>query len=541
MGSKMLSGTPILTGDSTIPGVKIHAEVKALITDIEKACRELGLTYAPIVIEFVRYDEISELASYGGFPVRYPHWRWGQEYEELSRGYEFGRHRISEMVVNTDPSQIYVLDSNTLVDNIDVIAHAIGHNDFFTNNVFFEKTNRKMLDKLANHGSRIRKYMARWGKEKVTEFIDHVLRLDPLIDPSKAWEPKVINDVIPRDERRHHEPNRLTPQHNYMEDWVNPKDYREKEKDKAEKKEAADYLDLFKRPSRDIFGYLKDHAPMKPWQQDIMSMLYEEALYFAPQRQTKMLNEGWASYVDFCILCRMGLVSAGQPSHDGGIWEYAKHKMLVLGGQWSQNPYKLGYELLLDIEDRWNKGKFGPEYEECKDIKVKEKWDKKLGLGKDKVFEVRRAYNDYTALSEFFTPEFCQEKQFYEYRKFPNGEWKIVSRDFKTIKKNLLRRRLNGGLPDVRLADPNHLNRGWMFLQHYFNELVIYEPYARETLASIWKLWNNIVVLATEDSDNHEFVYVCDGPDHEKNVHKMLRKDYEKEFVKCPEIEPDSE
>ena len=82
------------------------------------------------------YDEISELASYGGFPVRFPHWKWGMEYEELSRGYEYSRHRISEMVINTSPCYIYCLDSNTLVDNVDVIAHAIGHNDFFKNNVF---------------------------------------------------------------------------------------------------------------------------------------------------------------------------------------------------------------------------------------------------------------------------------------------------------------------------------------------------------------------------------------------------------------------
>jgi stage V sporulation protein R len=537
----MLRGTPILVGDSTIPGVKIHDEVKALIPTIQRTCEEYGLSFAPIIVEFMRYDEISELASYGGFPVRFPHWKWGMEYEELSRGYEFGRHRISEMVINTDPCYIYCLDSNTLVDNVDVIAHAIGHNDFFTNNVFFAQTNRKMMDKLANHGSRIRKYMARWGREKVTEFLDHVMRIETLIDPSRAWETRQIKDVVQRDVRTFHEAERLKPKHNYMEDWVNPKDFREEQREVAERKEAADYLDLFKRPSRDIFGFLKDHAPLKPWQQDVVSMLYEESMYFAPQRQTKMLNEGWASYIDMCILCRCGLVSAGQPSHDAGIWEYAKHKMLVLGGQWSQNPYKLGYELLLDIEDRWNKGKFGQEWEDCQDIKEKEKWDRKLGLGKEKVFEVRKYYNDFTALAEFFTPEFCHEKKFYEYRKFPNGEWKIVSRDYNKIKKNLLHRRLNGGLPDIRLADPNHLNRGWFFMQHMSDGRALYEPYARETITSIHKLWNNIVVLASKNLDGVEFVYLCDGPDQEKDVHVMSREDYEKEFVKWPEKDEEDE
>lgn len=536
--SKMLSGTPILTGDNTIPGVKIHPEVKVLIPKIEQACRDFGLDYYPIIVEFMRYDEISEIASYNGFPVRYPHWRWGMEYEELSRGYEFGRHRISEMVVNTNPCYIYCLDSNTLVDNIDVISHAIGHNDFFKNNVYFERTNLRMMDKFANHGTRIRKYMARWGRERVTEFIDHVLRLDTLIDPTNAWDRKTIKDYVPRDERRYYEPGRLKSEHEYMDEWVNPKKSRDKRRRKAEERGVADYLGLFKRPTRNIFGYLKDHAPLKPWQQDIVAMLYEESLYFAPQRQTKMLNEGWASFVDMKILCEAGLVSAGQDGPDCGIWEYAEHKMRVLGGKYSQNPYKLGFELLRDIEDRWNKGKFGPEYDDCKDIREREKWDKKVGLGKEKVFEVRKHYNDYTALVEFFTEDFCQKMEYFEYRKFPSGEWKITTRDYKAIKEKLVRTRLNGGLPDIRLADPNHRNQGWFFMQHYFDGRPLYDPWVKQVMTSIWRLWNDVVVLGTKTPDGREeFVYVCEGPDLQEDVHMMSKADYEQQFVKTPEKE----
>jgi len=530
--SKMMSGSPILMGDNTIPGVKVHKEVEVLIPEIEKCCRDMGLDYFPIVVEFVTYDEISELASYGGFPVRYPHWRWGMEYEELSKGYEYGKHRISEMIINNDPSYIFCLDSNTLVDNVDVIAHAIGHSDFFKNNVFFEQTNRKMMDKLANHGTRIRKYMARWGREKVTEFIDHCLRLDTLIDFSKAWDKKKIIDRHIKDEREFRFPKRIKSEHNYMDEWVNSKSYIDKEYDKIEKKDAADFLDIFEKPERDIFGYLKDNAPLKPWQQDITSMLYEEAMYFAPQRQTKMTNEGFASFTDYHIMCRQGLAGLGQKTEDGGIWQYAKHKMLVLGGKYSQNPYKLGFELFCDIEERWNKGRFGFEYENCKDMKKKEDWNENVGKGMEKVFEVRKHYNDFTAILEFFTEEFCEKNEFYEYRKFPNGEWKIVNRDFKSIKKKLLQKFVNGGLPDIRLTDPNHLNKGWFFLQHYPDGRPLYDRYARETMTSIWKLLGSIVVLATKNMDDVEFVYICDGINPEKDVHLMSREDYEKDFLK---------
>lgn len=530
--SRMLSGTPILEGDNTIPGLKIHKEVLDVLPVIEKETKEMGLDYPPFVVEFVRYDEMAELASYGGFPVRIPHWKWGMEYEELSRGYEFNQYRISEMVVNTIPAYIYCMDSNTLVDNVDVICHALGHADFFKNNIFFEQTDENMMNKLANHGTRVRKYMARWGYEVVTEFIDHVLRIDTLIDPQKAWHKKTIKNAVVKDERKYRFPERLRTEHNYMESWVNSKQYMDKEHQRIEKEDAADFLDLFEKPEKDIFGYLKDHAPLKPWQQDIITMLYEEGMYFAPQRLTKMLNEGWASFCDYHLLCRKGLASLGQKTDDAGIIHYADHKMRVLGGKYSTNPYKLGYELLLDIEDRWNKGKFGAEWDDCKDMKERKEWDKKADKGMEKVFEVRKLYNDYTAIQEFFTPELCAKLEFYNFRKFPNGDWKITNRDFKEIKDKLLKRYLNGGLPDIRLMDPNHLSRGWFLLQHYWDGRPLYDKYARETIISLHKIWQNTIVLATRNMDNEDFVYVCDGNNPEKDVSAYLRKDYEKEFLK---------
>ena len=529
--SKMMAGTPILVGDNSVPGLKIHKEVADVLPQIEAACKKMGLEYFPFIVEFVPYDVMAEIASYGGFPVRFPHWKWGMEYEELSRGYEFNQYRISEMVINTNPAIIYCMDSNTLVDNVDVIAHALGHNHFFKNNIFFEPTDTNMLNKLANHATRIRNYMARWGEEVVIEFIDHVMRIETLIDPSKAWKKKTIKQINVKDERKYHYPERLVSKHNYMDEWVNPKDFIDDQNDKIKKKEAKDYLDIFAGPEKDIFGYIKDHAPLKAWQQDVISMLYEESLYFSPQRLTKTINEGFASFVDHVVMCEQGLTALGQKTEDCGIWHYAKHKMMVLGGKYSQNPYKLGFELLLNIEDRWNKGKFGREWEECDDLRTRENWDKKLGLGRDKIFEVCKFNNDFTLIQEFFTPEFCEEKKFFEYRKFPNGEWKIVNRDFKSIKQKLLQRHLNGGLPDIRLVDPNHLGRGWFLLQHNYDNRPLFHTFACETLTSLYKLWNNIIVISTHSQDNQEYVYVCDGTNPEKNVNLLTRKEYE-EFIK---------
>lgn len=513
--SKFMNGSPILLGDSTVPGLQLPEELRKLIPDIIKACKDFGLEFYPIVVQKLTYDEISEVASYQGFPVRFPHWKWGMEYAELQKGYEHGRHRIYEMVVNTCPAYIYCLDSNDLVDDVTVIAHAIGHTDFFTNNIFFSPTSGNMMNQLANNGTRIRRYIARWGKEKVTEFIDDVLKISTLIDPAKAWSQKKVKDVIVEDKRKYADPLRLPVKegHEYMDSWINTESWKKKQDRKAKELEVAKELDLFEDTTKDIMGYLKDHAELKPWQQDILAMLYDEAMYFVPQRTTHMMNEGWASYVDFNIIAKQGYASLGQESHDMGIVSYATHKMGVLGGKYSMNPYKLGYCLFSDIEERWNKGRFGDEYDACTNMQERENWDQNLGLGQEKVLEVRKYYNDVAILSEFFTPDFCNKYEFFEWKQYPNGEYKIEDRNPEKIKQKLMKRHINGGLPDIRLADPNHKSKGFLFLEHQWDGRVLHAPYATSTMAAIYKIWGKDVLLSTKNASGEELVLHCYGPD----------------------------
>src|SRR6185312_8138284 len=92
----LLFNTPILSGDNTTPGLTIPKEIREIIPHIYKEAKDFGLDYYETVIEWMDYAGISEIAAYGGFPQRYPHWRHGMEYEELSKGYEFGFYRIFE-------------------------------------------------------------------------------------------------------------------------------------------------------------------------------------------------------------------------------------------------------------------------------------------------------------------------------------------------------------------------------------------------------------------------------------------------------------
>lgn len=416
---------------------------------------------------------------------------------------------------NTNPCYIYNLASNTLADHLTVVAHATGHNDFFKNNIHFSATDTNMLNKMANHGTRIRNYIARWGKERVTEFLDHVMRLETLIDGAEAWDERIIKEKNIRDERKYRTPKRLVvdKQRMYMEPFLNTTAYRNKQNEKCHDADIAEEIGFFKQPTKNILGFLRDNAPLKPWQADIVSMLYEEAMYFYPQRQTKVLNEGWASMTDSVIMAEMGLIALGQKGDDVGIVEYADHKMGVLGGKYSTNPYKLGYYLLSDIRERWDKGRFGQEWEDCMDLHKKETWDIPTNQGKEKMFEVRKYYDDLTLIHEFFTEDFCRKQEYFYWKHYPNGEYRLESRDYRKIKQMLMRKHINGGLPDIKLTEPNYSGRGVMMLQHEYDGRPLYDPYIGDVLSSIRYIWNNDVVLATQDKSGKEKFYLASGND----------------------------
>ena len=122
---------------------------------IEGVARSYGLDFYPVIFEMVDFETMNEVAAFGGFPTRYPHWRFGMEYESLSKGYRYGLSKIYEMVINNNPCYAYLLESNALVDQKLVMAHVYAHCDFFKNNISFSKTNRKMMDETANHAARI--------------------------------------------------------------------------------------------------------------------------------------------------------------------------------------------------------------------------------------------------------------------------------------------------------------------------------------------------------------------------------------------------
>jgi stage V sporulation protein R len=656
-------------------------DLQALKEEIEGYARSYGLDFYETIFEVLEGEDLNEVAAYGGFPTRYPHWSFGMSYEELKKGYDYGLSKIYEMVINNDPCYAYLMRCNHTVDQKLVMAHVYGHClvpetvvetstgpkaiadvkvgeevlthtglfqrvrvcarrrhqgpiyrfaldgvrdtiritgehpvyilqevsrrqraakrfsrwvkrwvnaseikasdrlvhnrfpalvgqavaglpyldvpegepvndklynrvasvktelydgwvhnfsveedesytlasgvvvhncDFFKNNAFFAHTSRKMMDEMANHGTRLRRYVEKFGEDEVEAFIDRCMSIDDLIDIHSTairrreevsrYDFKEVED----------ESVKLTrfKSKDYMDDYINPRAVLKAEEEERRKLKEQTARNFPEQPEKDVLLFLIENAPLKPWQRDVLSIVRDEAYYFAPQGQTKIMNEGWASFWHSTIMTQKGL----SPSE---LIDYADHHSGTMATSRGRiNPYKLGIELFRDIEHRWNTGKFGKEYDECDDLEKRRKWDKQLGLGRKKIFEVRRVHNDITFIDTFLTPEFCQEHQMFSYAfQEQGGNYVIESREFEKIKQRLLFNLTNFGKPWIYVVDGNYRNRGELLLLHQHNGVDLKTDHAADTLANLQYLWSRPVHLQTVIDDKPSMMSF-DGSEH---------------------------
>lgn len=459
---------------------------------IQKIARSHGLDFYETIFELVEDDEMNEFAAFGGFPTRYPHWRFGMEYESLKKSYSYGLSKIYEMVINNDPSYAYLMKSNDLVSQKLVMAHVYGHVDFFKNNAWFAHTNRKMADQMANHGTRIRRAIEAHGLEKVEGFLDTCLSLDNLIDRHAPYFGKPAENGKNDDKPTREDVPRLRSK-GYMDRFINPPEFLEEQRKKADTVKEQEKK-FPSEPMKDVLLFLLEAAPLERWERDILEMVREEAYYFAPQGMTKIMNEGWATYWHSKMMTESVL-------SDGEVIDYADHHSGTLATRPGRlNPYKLGVELWRDIEDRWNKGKFGREWEQCDDAEIKSRWDTGLGEGRKKIFEVRRIYNDITFLETFLTEEFAQAQKLFVYKFNPRtGKHEIADRNWTLVRDQLLASLTNFGQPFITVEDANYKNRGELYLSHRWDGPDLQFDHAQETLRNLHKIWRRPVHLETKE------------------------------------------
>jgi len=364
---------------------------------------------------------------------------------------------------------------------------------------------------MANHGTKIRRYMDRYGADTVESFIDKVLSLENLLDINELFETSALKrsrkELVDQEKVESEDDGYLIDDRSAaLRSFMRTK-ARINKKDESKEELLDENLSAEKSQgkTKDVLGYLIQHAPIEEWQADIIGILREEAYYFLPQRMTKIMNEGWASYWHSTIMTQRALDASE-------IVDFAdKHAGVMHMSKQNINPYKVGIELIRDIEYRWDRGMFGKDYNECTNMKDKIAWNTKLGKGREKVFEVRKSHNDISFIDEFLTPDFCERQQLFTYKYNPrSGRFEIDSKDFQAIKQKLLSQLTNFGQPIIEVEDGNYMNRKELLLNHVHYGVDLDVSFANETLRNLYAIWRRPVNLITKYEDK-EVVFHFDG------------------------------
>src|SRR5437660_3003479 len=239
-------GTPYATN--------LPADLRVLKQEIEGYARGYGLDFYDTIFEVLDAEDLNEVAAYGGFPTRFPHWSFGMQYEQLRKGYDYGLSKIYEMVINNDPCYAYLMRCNHTLDQKLVMAHVYGHCDFFKNNAYFAHTNRKMMDEMANHGSRIRRYAEKFGEDEVENFLDRCMSIDDLIDVHATAIRRRENTSRYDFKEEEEETLKLTrfKSKDYMDDYINPAKALKAEEEERRKAKEQTAKNFPERPEKDV-------------------------------------------------------------------------------------------------------------------------------------------------------------------------------------------------------------------------------------------------------------------------------------------------
>ncbi|MGG1689119.1 SpoVR family protein [Heyndrickxia ginsengihumi] len=464
-----------------------HDDLQYAIEEITEIASGFGLDFYPMRYEICPAEIIYTFGAYG-MPTRFSHWSFGKQFHKMKLQYDLGLSKIYELVINSDPCYAFLLDSNSLIQNKMIVAHVLAHCDFFKNNVRFQNTKREMVESMTATAERIRAYENKYGKKEVEQFLDAVLAIEEHIDPSLMR--SKLNWNIEDDGNVEEEASPLqTP---YDDLWS----LDEKKVEPAVKKKTKKFPP---RPEKDIVLFIEHYSrELTEWQRDIMTMLREEMLYFWPQLETKIMNEGWASYWHQRIMRELDLTTSE-------AIEYAKlNAGVVQPSRTGINPYYLGIKIFEDIEERWNHPT-----EEMKKRGVKE------GTGREKLFEVREIESDISFLRNYLTKDLVTREDMYLFQK-QGRDYKIVDKQWTEVRDQLVGMRVNGGFPYLTVVDGDYQKYGELYIKHWYEGIELDLKYLEKVLPYLYQLWGRKVHIETVVEDKM-MLFSYDGKTVQRN------------------------
>lgn len=447
---------------SRIPTIE---ELSRACADIWEVAWGMGLRPFPMHYEIVPAAILYEFGAYG-MPGRFSHWSHGKAYHQMKTEYDYGLSKIYELVVNTNPCYAFLLDSNGFIQNKLIIAHVLAHSDFFANNAYFAETNRHMLDTMPMSAERIRGYEYEYGKDAVESVIDAALAICLHLDTTAtAYPRRPIYDDEGRPDPKWRPPARETV---YDDVW------------EERKTEAAPAEARTGDSARDLLLFIARHSPdAEDWQRDVINIIREEMRYFRPQMQTKICNEGWASYWHTRILRELDLTG-----EESLVW-MGMHGGVVQPGKRQINPYYLGYKILEDIEKRWSE-----------DGKYPEK-------GREKLFEVRELEADASLLRNYLTKELCEELDLYVYVRAPHSNDLVVSEkeEWEIVRDTFAAELSSRGIPIIVIDDGDFGGMRELYMRHVRDGRDLDLDYAKRVMERIHHLWGRNVYLETSNGE----------------------------------------
>lgn len=437
----------------------------------------------PQEFEICDHFEMIGYMAYSGMPSRYPHWSFGKSYEKTKTLYDYGVGGLPyEMVINSNPCLAYLMRDNTDLLQILTIAHVYGHNDFFANNFTFTSSldAQYSLEMFKNHASRIRDYIEdpSIGIEVVEDMLDaaHALSLQ-----------RSANFAI-------RELSRSEQQYRVWEAAQAPEDRYSEIHPRPEYKQP----DLAKNPMEpdpNLIKFIADNNPyLADWQRDILHIVDKESSYFIPQIETKIMNEGWASYWHHKILSELEL-------EQGHHLEFmVRHNQVLRPTPGGINPYHLGFILWHDIERRWNEGETGREFTSDIPRDDVSAMDENDTPGRKKIFEIRETDRDVSFLRRFLTPDIMRELDLFRHEK--RGKERIITKvsdeeNWKEVRETLLKNVGMGSIPSILVEDADYGDRRTLLLSHEHDGRDLQLEYAERTLRHAETLWGREVFLET--------------------------------------------
>lgn len=449
------------------------------IDEITEIANGFGLDTYPMRYEICPADIIYTFGAYG-MPTRFSHWSFGKQFHKMKLQYDLGLSQIYELVINSNPCYAFLLNTNSLIQNKLIIAHVLAHCDFFKNNARFSNTKRDMVESMTATAERIANYEMIYGKEEVERFLDAAMAIQEHVDPSIIRH-KLLDYDTNEEEK---EVNRKTQ----YDDLWNLDIKAEDNKALIEKRKKFP-----PSPEKDLLLFIQEYSrELEEWQRDILTMMREEMLYFWPQMETKIMNEGWASYWHQRILREMDLTPAE-------TIEFATlNAGVVQPSKTSINPYYLGLKIFEDIEKRYNHPT-----ERMKKNGVKE------NSGREKMFEVREIESDISFIRNYLTKELVKQEDLYLFEK-KNGNYQITDKDYEQVRDQLISMRVNGSFPYIVVEDGDYSRNGELYLKHGYEGTELDPLYLEHVLPYIYQLWGRSVYLETY-VENKPIVYSYDG------------------------------